>query len=144
MELSYAQLEKVNPALNAVVQERKERALQEAKEKEIKQEELFSGVPILMKDISQAIKGEKITSGSKLFQSNIAKQDSHFVHRIRKSGVIFTGHTNTPEFGLKKYYRTRTLWSNKESLEQRLLFRGLKWWGSCSYCFWNCPNSRCK
>lgn len=121
VELSYAQLEKVNPALNAVVQERKERALQEAKEKEIKQEELFSGVPILMKDISQAIKGEKITSGSKLFQSNIAKQDSHFVHRIRKSGVIFTGHTNTPEFGLKNitepehYGPTRNPWNRDYS-----------------------------
>lgn len=101
VELSFKQLTKVNPELNAVVHDRKESVLQEAEKHQPDQNELFSGVPILMKDISQAVKGERLTSGSKLFDSHIAKEDSNFVKRIRQAGFLITGHTNTPEFGLK-------------------------------------------
>ncbi|HEY4601500.1 MAG TPA: amidase [Cerasibacillus sp.] len=101
VELSFKQLEKVNPELNAVVHDRKESVLKEAEKHKPDQGQLFSGVPILMKDISQAVEGERLTSGSKLFDSYIAEVDSNFVKRIRQAGFLFTGHTNTPEFGLK-------------------------------------------
>ncbi|WP_164219179.1 amidase [Virgibacillus sp. YIM 98842] len=100
LELGFQQLEKVNPLLNAVVHERKEKALAEVKEVNVKGRP-FTGVPLLLKNISQAIQGELLTSGARLLKENMAKQDSHFVKRLREAGFQFMGHTNTPEFGLK-------------------------------------------
>ncbi|MFC0302254.1 amidase [Virgibacillus soli] len=114
--LSFDQMEKVNPALNAVVRNRKEKALKEAEE--AKTSNLpFAGVPILLKDISQAVKGERLSSGSRLFKDFVSPHDSNFVHKIRQAGFIFTGHTNTPEFGLKNitepvlFGPTRSAWN---------------------------------
>ena len=100
IELSFEQLEKVNPALNAVIHNRKEKVLEEAKRMKIENKP-FAGVPILLKNISQSLKDEAMTSGSKLFKSAISGNDSNFVSKIREAGFLFTGHTNTPEFGLK-------------------------------------------
>lgn len=117
---SMKQLEKVNPTLHAVTHDRKESALQEAA-KHQENGATFSGVPLLLKNSSQAIKGEPITSGAKLLRSNIAKADSNLVKKFREAGFIFTGHTNTPEFGLKNiseselYEATRNPWNTTYS-----------------------------
>lgn len=100
IELSFEQQEKVNPTLNAVVHTRKEKVIEEAKKIKI-DDRPFAGVPILLKNISQSLKNEPLTSGARLFQSFISEQDSNFVAKIREAGFLFTGHTNTPEFGLK-------------------------------------------
>lgn len=103
IELVHAAIKQINhhnPKLNAVVHTRYEAALHEAAQVNIG-EQPFAGVPILLKDISQAIGGEPLTSGSRLFQHHKAPSDSHFVAKLRKAGFIPLGHTNTPEFGLK-------------------------------------------
>lgn len=100
VKLSYKQLEKVNSKLNIYTHIRRERALAEAKQLDV-DEAPFAGVPILLKDASQSVAGEPITSGAKLFQDQIARYTSHFVEKIQKAGFIVTGHTTTPEFGLK-------------------------------------------
>ncbi|WP_318614648.1 amidase [Sporosarcina sp. YIM B06819] len=116
VELSFGQLEKVNPALNAVTHMRRERVLDELKRVEVGNHP-FAGVPILLKNISQALQGEAITSGSKLLSTTVAGQDSHFVKKLREAGFLFIGHTNTPEFGLKNitepelYGATRNPWN---------------------------------
>lgn len=97
---AFRRLEEVNPELNAVIRTRKEAVMKEIDQLRI-DEQPFAGVPIVLKDISQAVKGEPLTSGSKLFIDYIAKQDSNFVARLREAGFLFIGHTNTPEFGLK-------------------------------------------
>lgn len=98
--LSLEQLERVNPKLNAVIHDRKEKALQEAENIKIN-DSGFSGVPFLLKNISQRLKGEPITSGSRLLRANFATESSNLVQKLQESGFIFLGHTNTPEFGLK-------------------------------------------
>lgn len=98
--LSFQQLEKINPALNVTSQIRKEKALTEAEKIDITAHP-YAGVPILLKDISQALAGEPLTSGSKLMKEVIADHDSTFVKKIREAGFIVTGHTTTPEFALK-------------------------------------------
>ncbi|SET39988.1 amidase [Oceanobacillus limi] len=118
VEHSLKQLEKVNPSLNAVVHNRKGKVLSE---KVIDKGAPFAGVPILLKNISQALQGEPLTSGSKLLAKNISKSDTHLVQRIRQSGFRFIGHTNTPEFGLKNisepvhYGPTRNPWNMEHS-----------------------------
>ncbi|WP_206023742.1 amidase [Saccharibacillus alkalitolerans] len=101
-EAAFARMDEVNPRLNAVVRERREAALQEAAAMPLPSTERpFAGVPYLLKDISQALAGEPLTSGSALLANNIARRDSNYVARLRAGGFIPLGHTNTPEFGLK-------------------------------------------
>ena len=100
IELSFEQLDKVNPSLNMMTQVWRERALKEV-EQLGETNRPFSGVPMFLKNSSQSVKGESITSGSKLLASNIAGRDSNFVGKLRDAGFLFTGQTNAPEFGLK-------------------------------------------
>jgi amidase len=63
----------------------------------------FKGVPILLKDLTAWYAGERITSGSRVFRDFIAPHDSEFVQRLRKTGAIVVGKTNTPELGLTPF-----------------------------------------
>ncbi|MEN2768103.1 amidase [Ornithinibacillus xuwenensis] len=120
VSLSFQQLENVNPSLNAVVHHKKEKALQEAESIRTDQS-AFAGVPFLLKNISQSLKGEPLTSGSRLLRSNFAKRNSNYVHKLQEAGFIFLGHTNTPEFGLKNisepilYGPSRNPWNLEHS-----------------------------
>ncbi|WP_373895271.1 amidase [Virgibacillus sp. CBA3643] len=98
LNLSFQQLEKVNPRLNAVTHTRREKALAEAAQAGGGP---FGGVPMLLKNLSQRLKGEPLTSGSALLMSTVAEHDSNMVRKFRAAGFQFIGHTNTPEFGLK-------------------------------------------
>ncbi|RAZ81221.1 amidase family protein [Planococcus halotolerans] len=98
LELSFKRLEQVNPKLNAFTETRKELA---EKSLDSIPDGGFSGVPMALKNISQALKGEKLTAGSKLLKEMKAAQDSHLTAKLRGAGFTFVGHTNTPEFGLK-------------------------------------------
>ena len=107
---------RLNPVLNAIVQTRFDRAFEEARDMR-DQEKPFAGVPILMKDLSQAIAGERITAGTKLLKDRVALLDSNFVARIRDTGFMIAGQTSSPEFGLKNitesslYGPTRNPWN---------------------------------
>lgn len=89
----------------------------EANEHRFSIEKPFSGVPILLKNISQSLNGEPLTAGARLLRTSLSRHDSNFVKRLRDAGVLFTGHTNTPEFGLKNitepelYGPTRNPWN---------------------------------
>lgn len=119
-DLAFDRLEEVNPKLNAVARTRRERAYEEISELTDSGKPFF-GVPMFLKDISQAIKGEVLTSGSKLLANNVAQHDSNFVARLKEAGFIMLGHTTTPEFGLKNiteaevYGPTRNPWNLKHS-----------------------------
>lgn len=110
-----ARIEELNPKLNAVIHKMYEDAQMSVGK--INHNAPFVGVPFLLKDISQAVQGEKLTQGSKLFQTYRASQDSEYVVRMRKTGVVFLGQTNVPEFALmgitepKFYGPTRNPWN---------------------------------
>ncbi|TDQ40861.1 amidase [Aureibacillus halotolerans] len=121
LEASIRQLEKVNPDLNAVVHDRRGRALAEARLHEDSAEGLFAGVPMLLKNLSHRLEGEKITSGARLFRDNVASKHSYFVKECQQAGFQMLGHTNTPEFGLKNitepelYGPSRNPWNHAYS-----------------------------
>lgn len=96
---AFTQIEKVNPSLNSVVRTRRERALEEIKELDYSKP--FAGVPIVLKDLSQGIAGEKLSCGAKLMENYVAEHDSHFTRILREAGFIIIGQTNTPEYGFK-------------------------------------------
>ncbi|OAX48708.1 amidase [Paenibacillus sp. AD87] len=120
LEAAYARLEEVNPQLNAVIRTYETRARQEASIVR-PGEQPFAGVPLLLKDISQSLEGEILTSGSRLLSEHRAQRNSNFVSRLRDAGFINIGHTNTPEFGLKNITEprlhgpTRNPWNTNHS-----------------------------
>ncbi|HEM3533801.1 amidase [Streptococcus suis] len=97
---SIDRIEKLNPALNAVVSKQYEAALKEA-EKEDYLGKPFAGVPFLLKDLGQNEAGQLSTAGSRLFQNYRAGHTVKLVQAFKDLGFIILGRTNTPEFGFK-------------------------------------------
>ncbi len=103
MAAHLAQIEQVNPVVNAVVTLLPEQAMAAAKaadEALARGEAVGSlhGLPIAHKDLADT-KGIRTTYGSPIFADHIPDQDALFVERLRQAGAITIGKTNTPEFG---------------------------------------------
>ena len=103
METHLAQIEMVNPQVNAIVTLLPEMAMEAARkadEKLARGEEVgpLHGLPIAHKDLVPT-KGIRTTFGSPIFQDFVPEQDALLVERIRNAGGISLGKTNTPEFG---------------------------------------------
>src|SRR5580700_7929184 len=96
-----AQIERVNPKLNAFVQvdaERARRTAQDA-EKAVMHEKTLGplhGVPISIKS-SMAVERMLCESGTRLRAGFVPTQDAPLVARLRAAGAIVIGVTNTPE-----------------------------------------------
>lgn len=103
METHIAQIERVNPQVNAVVTFLPEQALQQARAadetlaKGVRPGPLY-GLPIAHKDLVLT-KGIRTTLGSPIFKDFVPDQDEIIVERLRGAGAITIGKTNTPEFG---------------------------------------------
>ena len=98
-----AQIEKVNPQVNAIVTLLPERAMDEARKSDEKMAtgaELgpLHGLPVAYKDLVQT-KGIRTTFGSLVFKDFVPEEDALLVERVRQAGAIVIGKTNTPEFG---------------------------------------------
>jgi amidase len=103
MEAHLAQIERVNPKVNAIVTFLPEQALQQARaaDKALAQGEdvgPLHGLPVAHKDLNLT-KGIRTTFGSLAFKDFIPQEDSLIVERLKKAGAITAGKTNTPEFG---------------------------------------------
>ena len=103
MEAHLAQIEKVNPQVNAIVTllpEMGMEAARKADEKLARGEEVgpLHGLPVAHKDLVQT-KGIRTTFGSLVHEDFIPEEDALLVERLREAGAILLGKTNTPEFG---------------------------------------------
>lgn len=98
VELAIDRIEKLNPAINAVVTKMYEQA--RAAAETITLDGPFAGVPFLLKDLLACNAGVPMTGGS-VFQSDfVPAYDSVLVTRLKKAGLLVVGKTNTPEYGL--------------------------------------------
>jgi Asp-tRNA(Asn)/Glu-tRNA(Gln) amidotransferase A subunit family amidase len=77
----------------------------------------FRGVPFLMKDLTAPIAGIPMTRGSRFFADTPpAGADSEHVQRLKRTGLVIFGRTNTCELGLsltcepQLYGPTRNPW----------------------------------
>jgi len=95
-----AQIERVNPKVNAIVTFLPEQALKEAKALDRKngKKPPLAGLPIAYKDLVPT-KGIRTTFGSLVFKDNVPKEDALLVERLKAAGAITLGKTNAPEFG---------------------------------------------
>ena len=98
MRAFIAQIERVNPKVNAIVTFLPEQALKEAKALDRKKSfGPLAGLPIAYKDMI-ATKGIRTTYGSPIYADHVPKEDHLLVERLRAAGAITLGKTNTPEF----------------------------------------------
>jgi amidase len=66
----------------------------------------LTGVPIPIKDLNM-VAGVRMTLGSAIFADTVADQDDYVVEALRAAGIVITGKTATPEFGLPCYTETK-------------------------------------
>jgi amidase len=100
MKAFIAQIERVNPRVNAIVTFLPDEALKKAKALDRKRANAgpLAGLPIAYKDLLPT-KGVRTTFGSRIFEKNIPDKNHLVVDRLSQAGAITLGKTNTPEFG---------------------------------------------
>ena len=102
-EASLRRIAELEPKLNAFITLDEEGAMQAAREADARQASggetgMLNGVPIAVKDL-EVTKGLRTTLGSSFFEDWIPDYDSVAVERLRATGAVILGKTNTPEFG---------------------------------------------
>ena len=99
LEFSLDRLDERNPAVNAVISERREEARNEVSGG--LPDGPLQGVPFVIKDLGMDVAGLPSTNGSRLFADAVAEKDSTLVERYRQAGLVVIGKTNTPELDRK-------------------------------------------
>lgn len=103
MSAHLAQIERVNPRLNAIVTLVADRAMADA----ARADEATArggplgplhGLPIAHKDLVDTA-GIRTVRGSPFYRDNVPTQDAAIITRLRAGGAVTLGKTNTPEFG---------------------------------------------
>jgi amidase len=103
VEAHLAQIDRVNPAVNAIVTLDPERAMAAAEAADARQASgaelgVLHGLPIAHKDLVPTA-GMRTTWGSPVFADFVPDEDALLVERIRDAGALLIGKTNTPELG---------------------------------------------
>lgn len=95
-----AQIERVNPKVNAIVTFLPELALKQARALDRRKPsagKILWGLPIAYKDVVPT-KGIRTTYGSPVYRDHVPTEDHLIVERLSAAGAITIGKTNTPEF----------------------------------------------
>ena len=104
-ELFLKRINELNPKLNAYLTVTGDEAMEAARAAErsvTNGDEVgpLHGVPISIKDL-ESTAGIRTTFGSLIYKDHFPDRDSVAVERVRGSGAIILGKTNTPEFGMR-------------------------------------------
>ena len=96
----FDRVDRFNPALNAIVVQMRERALERAKEADAALARGDSwgplhGVPMTVKE-SYDVAGTPTTWGAPHLKENIAEKDALSIKRLKDAGVVIFGKTNVP------------------------------------------------
>ena len=122
VDAAIARVEARNPALNAVIHERFERARADARDPNLPAGPL-RGVPFLVKDAVCHTAGDPYHCGMRLLQRIgwTEPEDTWLAARFRAAGFVFVGKTNTPELATSvttepiAYGATRNPWDLSRS-----------------------------
>jgi amidase len=98
VDAAIAQIERLNPAINAVITPLFDQARAAARGG--LPEGPFRGVPFLLKDLLALYAGAPLTAGSAFLRGFVPDHDSELVARLKRAGLVIVGKTNTPEFGI--------------------------------------------
>jgi len=100
VDAAIARIESVNPSINAVIHPRFDEARAEAAG--ALPDAPFRGVPIVVKDLDGTLAGAPLHMGNRVLKEMgyVADHDSELIARLKRSGFVIVGKTNTPELGL--------------------------------------------
>ena len=98
VDAAIARIERLNPAVNAVITPLFEPARATASGP--LPQGPFRGVPFLLKDLLASYAGARLCAGSAFLRDFVPDHDSELVARLKRAGLVIVGKTNTPEFGL--------------------------------------------
>ncbi|MCC6959810.1 MAG: amidase, partial [Dehalococcoidia bacterium] len=104
LEAHLAQIERVNPAVNAIVTLTAEQAMRDAAAADNALARgatpaPLHGLPVAHKDLFETA-GVRTTYGSPIYRDFVPAVDALPVRRLKAAGSISIGKSNTPEFGL--------------------------------------------
>lgn len=119
VEAAIARIEKLDPALNAVIHPLFEKARAQAADPDALGAGPFRGVPFLVKDAVCQTAGDPYHCGMQVAKraGYRATHDTELARRFRRAGFVFVGKTNTPELAMsavtepRAYGATRNPWS---------------------------------
>ena len=120
VEAAIERVERVNPQINAVVTPMYDIARKTAEGP--LPDGPFTGVPFLLKDLGAGYGGVRQTQGSEYLKDFVSPFDSELTARYKRAGLVITGKTNTPEFGLvpttepRLFGATRNPWNTDHSV----------------------------
>jgi len=126
MQATLAQVDRFNPGSNAIVSRVDTDALlRQAQERDAQLARGESmgwmhGMPQAIKDLAN-VQGLRTSLGSPLMRDVVASEDGLMAQRMKASGAIVIGKTNTPEFGLgshtfnEVFGPTRNAWNPDKS-----------------------------
>ena len=102
LDAHLAQIDRVNPRINAVVTLDRDAAQAQARAADaltLTGADLppLHGLPMTHKD-THATAGLRTTFGSPIFADNVPRHDDLIISRLRAAGVVTTGKSNVPEF----------------------------------------------
>lgn len=105
VEAVLAQIERLNPSLNAyctITAEAARQAARQAEQQVMRGESLglLHGVPVSVKDTLWTA-GMRTTMGSAIYADFVPTEDALIVARLKAAGAIVVGKTTTPEFAHK-------------------------------------------
>ncbi len=103
MTAHLAQIERINPKVNAIVTLVADRAMDAAARADEMTAKggtlgVLHGLPVAHKDLVDTA-GIRTTRGSRFYRDNVPTRDALIVERIHAAGALTLGKTNTPEFG---------------------------------------------
>ena len=126
MTASLDQIDRLNPIVNAIVSLRpREQLLEQAVQRDAELAHALAdarpvgwmhGFPQAPKDVA-ATAGIATTQGSPIMARFVPKTDAIIVERLRRSGAILIGKTNTPEFGLGSHTYNRVFGTTKNAYD---------------------------
>ena len=119
-----ARITEANPAINAIVTLAAEQAAAAARGLDAQAARgsfagPLHGLPIAVKDLAETA-GIRTTFGSPLFASYVPDFDAPHVARLKQSGAVVIGKTNTPEFGAGSQTFNRVFGPTRNPRDTRL------------------------
>nr|WP_295467015.1 amidase [Mesorhizobium sp.] len=97
VEAAVVTIEKLNPALNAVIHKLYDMGREAAGA--VDRQASFAGVPYLLKELATSWKGAPNTNSSFYLKDVVADFDAEVVTRLKKAGFLLVGKSNAPENG---------------------------------------------
>ncbi len=144
LDAAIERIERIDPALNAVVMRWFDHARDTARA-DIPAGP-FRGVPFLIKDLHATYAGQPISYGNVALKNEkvISDADTTMVSRCRSAGLVIAGRTNTPRVGKRGNHRTGRLGRDPQPVGHRPLTRRLKRWFSSRGRQWHGAGRTCQ